>query len=312
VSPFPGKSSAQTKGIATASILLLGICASTIVGCARAPSRRQPDTSARESIRRIAQSLPGDSHMRRRLDAGELGTGIHHPWMDGMRREGVKLAVAETEFVSVGRPLQARILRIAYFSDYDGDCSQIADAGRLSEILRSGLDSDLRAAAIQGTMEAPWFRLHRILPPLHGRGHIQLLDDEWLPPHSLLADVPERNQDPLEKAISLGDISDVRARLRRGVEATLRNGALWPALAGDESCTVGALLESGVDPNLRDRDGFTALMSATRLGAIRSAKTLLEAGADPNETSSLGRTALSLALGNQDMARLLKSHGAHE
>ena len=154
--------------------------------------------------------------------------------------------------------------------------------------------------------------IHGILPPLHGRGHIWLFDDEWLPPPSVLTRVPDRDLDPVLQAISLSDLSGVRARLGRGVEPPLRNGALWLALAEDDSCVVGALLTAGADPNLRDRDGFTVLMAASRYGALKSARKLLEAGADVNANANFGRTALLFASGNQDMVRLLTDHGAHE
>lgn len=191
MSPFLRNSSAHTKGVATIGALSLGICACAIIGCTPAPRRGQPDTSARESVRRIAKSLREDSYMRGRLDEGELGTGIHYPWMDSMRREAVRMALAETEFIWFGRPFRTRVLSINYFSEYDPKGSQITDPGRLSEIRSSGLDSQLRVEAVQGTMEAPWLRVHGLLPPLHGRGLIEMFDDGWLPPHNVLTRVPE-------------------------------------------------------------------------------------------------------------------------
>jgi hypothetical protein len=68
--------------------------------------------------------------MRRQLDRGAHGGGVHYPWMDAMRSDGVRLAVAETDFVWFGRPTRVKVTRIDYFSEYDRDCAQISDPVR--------------------------------------------------------------------------------------------------------------------------------------------------------------------------------------
>ena len=47
---------------------------------------------AEEHIHQLAASLPLNSGLRLLLDEGMRGDGIRYPWMDDMRREGIKLA----------------------------------------------------------------------------------------------------------------------------------------------------------------------------------------------------------------------------
>ena len=71
------------------------------------------------------------------------------------------------------------------------------------------------------------------------------------------------------------------------------------------------LVQSGVDPNARQRNGMTALMSAAFNGQHDVAKALLEKGAEVNAEAG-GFSALSLAVERNDrtMVELLLKHGA--
>jgi ankyrin repeat protein len=55
------------------------------------------------------------------------------------------------------------------------------------------------------------------------------------------------------------------------------------------------LLEAGVDPDLRDPDGMTALMWAAHWGRADVVELLLSAVADPLARTADGRTALDVA-----------------
>ena len=76
---------------------------------------------------------------------------------------------------------------------------------------------------------------------------------------------------------------------------------------------VWAMLESGVDVDLRDDIGFTALMEAARDGHVNMVSLLLEHGADPNIISSsaaLKMTPIHLACVGGDTSIITALHDA--
>lgn len=89
--------------------------------------------------------------------------------------------------------------------------------------------------------------------------------------------------------------------------------ALLASTKSDKSEKVAELLvTAGVDPNARQANGMTALMSAVFNGQEDVAKVLLEKGADV-KLNAAGYNALSLAVerGNKSMVKLLLEAGAN-
>ena len=71
-------------------------------------------------------------------------------------------------------------------------------------------------------------------------------------------------------------------------------------------------LESGVDPNVADKDGWTPLHVAARTGDAEITRILLQAGADVNVANKMGRFALRIATdgGHIETVRVLLDFGA--
>jgi ankyrin repeat protein len=83
------------------------------------------------------------------------------------------------------------------------------------------------------------------------------------------------------------------------------------AVFGGHSDTIEYLLSRGADPDLKDRDGWTALMEAASKSHVDAVRMLLGSGADPNARNNRGWTALrTTARGNAEIIRLLKQAGA--
>jgi hypothetical protein len=73
---------------------------------------------------------------------------------------------------------------------------------------------------------------------------------------------------------------------------------------------VKTLLDGGADPNIKNKDGSTALMIASQDGHLEVVKTLLDGGADPNQKRK-GITALMLAsqFGHLEIVKTLLDRG---
>jgi hypothetical protein len=81
----------------------------------------------------------------------------------------------------------------------------------------------------------------------------------------------------------------------------------FAAVRRGDAYRLKALLDDGVDVNVKDEQGFTLLMRATQEGATDAVKELLLHNADPEMKSDAGLTALMLAAtnGNVEIAKLL-------
>ncbi len=75
---------------------------------------------------------------------------------------------------------------------------------------------------------------------------------------------------------------------------------------------VQALIKKGAKADVRDRDGATPLMFASRNGNVEAMEILLGAGASPNAADSAGRTPLLYACqqARDEAVKLLLDHGA--
>lgn len=146
-----------------------------LIGVVQAQARQIPSAAVEAHIRELEQRLPVGSLMRSELDAGARGDGIHYPWMDDMRKEGVKRAWVVIFTGLNGQPEQWKVYEVAYYSEYDREGSQITDPKWTERIRTSGLANKLNQVALDRAAHSPWHEHDSRLIP------VDLLDDEWLP-----------------------------------------------------------------------------------------------------------------------------------
>jgi len=298
--------------------------------------QRVPDAAAERHIRQVIQSLPPDSSLRRSLEElyvtqdaqkhldemkrstssailrrameeGVLPDGIHKPWMDDMKRAGVKLAMFEVHgFWHTNTRFQPQSTkRIIYRKNYDGPGSQITDDRELAQIKESGLETKLQEAAFQKSKKAIWIGIDS--PPKEGDAcitDIYLFDDEWLVDNAFSTNLPRVGRyNPEEFALGyaadVGDLLTVRQQLStqqfspQQLDIALFGAVGYPS---DNTDVISLLLKAGANVNTERQGGSTPLMHAVPTFNLSNMKLLLSSGADVNRKTTTGSTAYSLAL----------------
>lgn len=134
-------------------------------------------------IHQVIESLPPSSQIRHELENGARGDGVHYPWMDEMRRQGIKRALVVIRFEWRRHPIQMSVVKTLYFDSYDTDCEQITAQAKLDKIQESRLPQMLQSYAMSQTERSHWFSVDQKIRGKHGQSNVELLDDEWLPRH---------------------------------------------------------------------------------------------------------------------------------
>jgi len=124
--------------------------------------------------------------------------------------------------------------------------------------------------------------------------------------------------DELVDAVFLSDIDDVRALLDRGADPDARDEEhrtlLMTATMDGHRDIVRLLLENGADPNLRDADQWTPLDVAVYRKALDMVWLLVHYGADVNAQDDMGISVLLRAImtsnGSGTILDLLQRQGA--
>ncbi len=127
----------------------------------------------------------------------------------------------------------------------------------------------------------------------------------------------KRDDEALMVAANNGHTETVKALLGGGANPNVADKDGWTALivaAGNGHTEIAkALLGGGASPNAAEKDGWTALMWAANKGHAEVAKALLGGGANPNAADKDGVTALIRAAnnGHTEIAKALLGGGAN-
>ena len=300
---------------AVAVLVLLGAWAWPQAG---QPTSSRTTHGGEEQVRELINSLPPNSQWLNMLRGGMRGDGIHHPWMDRMKDNAVKLAIFTYEFswTAGGRKLQDwTLVSEQYFRDYD-ESQRVTEPEQLDSFMKDGLQEELAAAVLPIAKNGNWLEQP---PELCGEGYrlVYLADNEWLPVNlPPLFGQYEPGTTPLMHAAILGDSARIKRLLAEGtpVDATSPDGmtALMYAASSRNAVAVEVLLSAGADAKRKTKAGDTTLMNAAASGDLRSVSLLLKAGVDPNSLDAQGQSALSMATWRHyaDVAKLLQQAGA--
>lgn len=281
-----------------------------------------PSLHVKEHLRQVSESLPSGSVLRTELAEGVHGDGVHYPWMDEMKRDGIKRIEIEIHLDWFFGPRFTKVVRVMYFANYEGSETQITAPEKIKSFQTSGFEQELRRVALDRARHGMWFEnpAHQIPPHLWfmpAAIEIELLDDPWLPISTPLYWDYDASWTPLVDAVAMGDRFGVMNLLSEEKPKTsdLDRALIWAA-AGDDPRTLQDLLKAGARVNSKDKEGRTPIFATINNLRTVNAKILLEAGADVNVRSrDTGDTPLTSSLYGQvdasEMVNLLLSSGAN-
>lgn len=267
-------------------------------------------SQVQEHIRQLILSLPSDSQTRVYLERGDRGDGLHYPWMDRMKSAHVKRVRVFLDFEWRRHPINVRVDRIAFYSSYDADCSQITDPAQVELIQKSGLAEELGKIASSRVTASHWTFIDKKPRSNQGLATVELMDDEWLP--LFAPELTPVHPDLQKPEISVdGDFTHLRDSLRSSKfsQDDLDAALFETASSFDDSCSVKLLLAAGANPNSQNTDGETPLMQAAFAGHIHAVQALLSGGAHTNLKDSSGATAEDVAKQRGHQAVVLALEG---
>jgi len=260
-----------------------------------------PPAGVQEHLRQIARDLPLDSVLRHQLEDGAHGDGVAYPWMDAMKRAGVKRTAIEVNFTWHRGLHDLKVARVMFFTSYEGPDSQVTDPEKLNQFERDGLQATLEQVGLDRARHGWWFESpEHQHPAKRGRvaagAVILLYDDPSLPVPPPLYGTRDPSLSPLEQVASIGDRAELKRLLTQDKlkPGDLDKALVWAA-AGDDSEIVHWLIAAGA----RVDSGELPLTAAIANWKIANVKLLLEAGADPNARDKKNdETPLMLAMRN--------------
>lgn len=158
-----------------------------LTGLLNAQANTTPKSSQDDFIAEVMQTLDKSNVLRIALEKGDRGDGVHYPWMDQMKKLGIKQVSVVIDFQWNGSTVRTSVTRVSYHQKYYQYNVIIAQPDTLRNIESSNLEIALRTESLCRANN----HLSQILkghPSAKGTAYINLLDDERLP---VLYDMPE-------------------------------------------------------------------------------------------------------------------------
>jgi len=126
--------------------------------------------------------------------------------------------------------------------------------------------------------------------------------------------IDKNGRTPLHWAVRTTEDKVVRALIDHGADVNAKNIKGWTplhsAVSQGNDKIVRTLIEHGADVNAKTSKGKTPLHFAVTYHKEKVAKILIEGGADVNTKNNNGYTPLDWAYDNDQIATLLRKHGA--
>ena len=174
-------------------VLILFFCfVSGVAGQESLPTSQQsPESRVAQTIK----TLESDNALRRSLEGGERGNGVHRAWMDKMQRFRIKQAAFTIAFTWLNGVESLKITDVRFLKQYYRYDTQIKDQGLLREMQVDGLERDLCEAILLRAVEFVPTIMQNIVQianvkskQARGTLYLNLLDDEVLP---ILDEMPD-------------------------------------------------------------------------------------------------------------------------
>ncbi|XP_062152774.1 ankyrin repeat domain-containing protein EMB506, chloroplastic [Alnus glutinosa] len=131
-----------------------------------------------------------------------------------------------------------------------------------------------------------------------------------------LGKISSAKWNPLHTLALSGQISFMDKLLENGLDIDIldQDGltALHQAIIGKKEAVISHLLRKGASPHVKDRDGATPLHYAVQVGAMQTVKLLIKYKVDVNAADNEGWTPLHIAIQsrNRYIAKILLVNGA--